>query len=73
MATSRGGNMAIRFATLFAAVFFVAGLVEAAEETPLLAQSPTLGRTDVVFACEALKKNPVVIPAHPPYPNYHKK
>ncbi len=65
--------MRLRFLTLIAAVFFVAGLAQAAEETPLLTQSPTLGRTDAVFAFEALKKNPVVIPAHPPYPNYHKK
>jgi tricorn protease len=27
----------------------------------------------VEVTLEALKKNPVVIPGHPPYPNYHKK
>jgi tricorn protease len=27
----------------------------------------------VAVTMEALKKNPVVIPEHPPYPNYHKK
>ena len=27
----------------------------------------------VEITMEALKKNPVVIPEHPPYPNYHKK
>jgi len=27
----------------------------------------------VQVTLEALKKNPVVIPTHPPYPNYHKK
>jgi len=27
----------------------------------------------VQVTLEALKKNPVVIPDHPPYPNYHKK
>jgi len=27
----------------------------------------------VELTMEALKKNPVVIPDHPPYPNYHKK
>lgn len=27
----------------------------------------------VTVTMEALKKNPVVIPEHPPYPNYHKK
>ncbi len=42
--------MRLRIATLFAVLFFVAGLAKAADETPLLAQSPTLGRTDVVFA-----------------------
>ena len=27
----------------------------------------------VEVTLDALKKNPVVIPLHPPYPNYHKK
>jgi len=27
----------------------------------------------VEVTLEALKNNPVVIPEHPPYPNYHKK
>jgi len=27
----------------------------------------------VEVTLDALKKNPVVIPQHPPYPNYHKK
>lgn len=40
----------MRIATLFAALMFVGVLAKAAEETPLLVQSPTLGRTDVVFA-----------------------
>ena len=42
--------MRLRIVTLLAVFFFLAALVQAAEETPLLAQSPTLGRTDVVFA-----------------------
>jgi hypothetical protein len=27
----------------------------------------------VEVTMDALKKNPVTIPDHPPYPNYHKK
>jgi hypothetical protein len=27
----------------------------------------------VEVTLEALRKNPVAIPGHPPYPNYHKK
>jgi len=42
--------MRLRIVMLLAVFFCIAALVQAAEETPLLAQSPTLGRTDVVFA-----------------------
>jgi tricorn protease len=42
--------MRIRLMLLLAALFMFTGIAEAAEDTPLLAHSPTLSRTQIVFA-----------------------
>lgn len=66
--------MRVRLVMLFAALPLCLSVASAAEETPLLVQSPALSKTQMVFNYgEALKKSPVSLPDHPPYPNYHKK
>jgi tricorn protease len=45
-----GGNMRVRMAILTGVLLVCAGLSRGAEETPLLAHSPTLSKTQVVFA-----------------------
>jgi tricorn protease len=46
----QGGNMRFRMAILIGVLLAFAGTSKAAEETPLLAHSPTLSKTEVVFA-----------------------
>jgi tricorn protease len=45
-----GGSMRFRMAILIGMLLALAGVSRAAEETPLLAHSPTVSRTHVVFA-----------------------
>src|SRR5258708_8659399 len=46
----QGGSMRFRTAILISVLLAAAGLAHAAEETPLLANSPTVSKTQVVFA-----------------------
>src|SRR5712692_2805271 len=45
-----GGSMRFRMTILTGMLLALAGLTTAAEETPLLAHSPTVSRTQIVFA-----------------------
>src|SRR4030095_5550967 len=45
-----GGIMRFRFLALIACTLLISGMALAAEDAPLLATSPTMSKTEIVFA-----------------------